>query len=478
MIQTNTLSVLGLLCALTAGSCSESKNDEAAHAGEVQRREATRVRTTALARREMTSSLRHTTPVVSQNEIELFPRVAGIVMEILVEEGDRVEKDQVLAILDQREADVAVEDAAIALREAQAQLPEKQLAKREAEVALQRSLLTWEQATRAFDRVDKAGLVSKDELDMKRLTRDQGKSDHEAANLALDRAAHGEKAANTAIDRAKLTLEREQLNFSYTQITAPFAGVIATRSIRIGDSVGSAASAFLLSDTDHLRAIFYRPQRELPLFRKGLAPSSEGGEGGEGGIDIRVIAEAIPGTEFSGHIELISPTIDAASGGFRITVSIEQPDETHANERLLPGMLVDLFVVTDRHVNALVVPKRALQREGEVNFLYVVKDAVAIRVIVTEGFSDPDFVEVIPVKEGALSEGDEIVVVGNRDLEQDSEVTTEAWVPLRFGPPDPEEEEAEPSEAEPEPEEETDKDADEASTEGDEETATDADESH
>ena len=141
-------------------------------------------------------------------------------------------------------------------------------------------------------------------------------------------------------------------------------------------------------------------------------------------------------------------------------------------------MLVDLFVVTDRHVNALVVPKRALQREGEVNFLYVVKDAVAIRVIVTEGFSDPDFVEVLPVKEGALSEGDEIVVVGNRDLEQDSEVTTEAWVPLRFGPPDPEEEEAEPSEAEPEPEEETAKDADEASTEGDEETATDADESH
>jgi len=432
MIQPTSLTVLGLLCALTAASCSEQESDQGALAGEVQRREPTRVRTTLLARREMTSSLRHTTPVVSQNEIEFFPRISGTVVELLVEEGDRVEKDQVLAVLDQREAQVAVEDADIALREAQAQLPEKQLAKREAEVSLGRSLLTWEQAKRAFERIDKAGLVSKDELDIKRLARDQAESDHDSAQLALDRSVHGEKSALTAIDRAKLTLEREQLNFSYTQLTAPFAGVIAQRSIKVGDAVSSGASAFLLSDTDHLRAIFYRPQRELPLFRKGLAPNGEGGNG----IEIRVTAEAIPDEEFNGHIELISPTIDPGSGGFRITVAIDQPAADSTVDRLLPGMLVNLFVVTDRHPGALVVPKRALQREGEVNFLYVVRDKVAERVLVSEGFADPDYVEVIPVREGSLSEGDEIVVVGNRDLEQDSEVTTEPWSPLRFGATD------------------------------------------
>jgi multidrug efflux pump subunit AcrA (membrane-fusion protein) len=135
----------------------------------------------------------------------------------------------------------------------------------------------------------------------------------------------------------------------------------------------------------------------------------------------------LPGRTFRGEIKLVSPTIDPASGSFRVTVQL--PPTERGEPGLLPGMLVRLEIVTDRHPNALVVPKRALRREGGSNFVFVVAANRARRVEVTEGFSDDDATEVIPRDPALLAAGARVIVVGNREIEDGAEVQEETVAP-------------------------------------------------
>lgn len=401
----------GLLAACSPPSAGTDQDAPLTQA--LRRRDATRVRTQPVEQREMVRTLTTTTVVESEREIELFPRAAGVVVELLAEEGDVVARGDVLARLDDREAQAALDSAELELRQAREDVPGLALAVEEAQARADRARLAYEQAVRDVERNEKAGLISKNELDQLRLTRDTNEADWVAAKLALKSAQRQEETAQTAIDRADLAVAQARLTLSYTELTAPFDGVVASRSIKVGDAVSLSEPAFVLTDPQNLRAVFFRPQRELPLFRRT-------GDADGNPLEIRVEAEALPGREFHGDIQLVSPTIDPASGSFRITVQLGEPDDEQAS--LLPGMLVRLSIVTDRHPDALVVPKRALRREGDSSFVFTVEEGLARRHEVREGFATDEDVEILPVETGAVSVGSRVVVAGNRDLEDGAEV--------------------------------------------------------
>lgn len=427
------LRLLPLLLVSTSGlaACSGERggSSDTSLAGELRRREATRVRVGPVEQREMVRTLATTTVVESQNAIVIVPRMVGIVDTIHVEEGDRVEAGTVLAVMDQRAALTALDEAKLALRGALEELPRLALAKKEAAERQESARLTWEQGKRDVEANEKAGLISKNELDKLRLGRETAYREFRAATLAHERAIEEEKGGQTAVERAKLAVTREELNLSFTEITAPFAGAISSRSIKVGDMVSQAAGedgAFTITDADNLRCVIYRPQRELPFFDAARA-ATDGAGGARTPIEIRIAAEAIPDVEFDGHIEIVSPTIDATSGSFRVTIKIDQPSEESGRPRLMPGMLVRLSIVTERHPDALVVPKRALRREGDTHFVFAVRDDRACRIEVAEGFSTDEDVEIVPVERDSLTAGEAVVVVGNRDLDDGEEVTTETW---------------------------------------------------
>jgi membrane fusion protein (multidrug efflux system) len=246
--------------------------------------------------------------------------------------------------------------------------------------------------------------------------------------LAAQRAEVEAQSARTSLDKSKLEFERAQLDDSFMSITAPFAGVIATRSIKVGDSVSPSAPAFVLTDAQNLRAVFYRPQREFSRFleiSKAISKAkSDGALGSETILEIRVIAEALPDVVFRGDLQITSPSIDPQSGSFRVTVRLGPPIQGPPEAALLPGMLVRIEVITERHPHALVLPKRALRREGEQNLVFVVVDGKVKRLEVKEGFSDDTSVEV-SAKDGAVASGMHVVVVGNRELEDGAEVEEE-----------------------------------------------------
>ncbi|MFT4542097.1 MAG: membrane fusion protein (multidrug efflux system) [Planctomycetota bacterium] len=416
--------------AALALSCSPDSSEASAVAAQealpqsIKRREATRVRVQPVEQREMERALSTTTVVESETEIKLFPRVTGVVIAIAVEEGDRVEANQVLALLDDREASSALQEAKIALREAEENVPRLELSSLEARERCDRAKLAFDQATRVADRNESTGLISTSDLDEMRMTRDTSELDWKASKLAWDGAQQDLKAGAIAIEKATVAVTRQDLNHSYTKILAPFDGVIASRTIKVGDSASPSAEAFVLTDPDNLRAVFHRPQREFSMFQAARrAIETHGAEP----LEIRVAAEAYPDRTFRGSIRLVSPTVSAESGSFRVTVELEPTSDGNQLERLLPGMLVRLSIVTERHAEALVVPKRALRREGDTYFVFIDNEGKARRVEVESGFSTDEDTEVTPVGGQLLAAGESVIVIGNRDLEEGSEVDSSSW---------------------------------------------------
>jgi membrane fusion protein, multidrug efflux system len=388
--------------------------------GALTRHEPTQVRVLPVVRKEMRRMLETTTVVESERNVVVHARAVGLVTELLAEEGDLVEKDQVLARLDQRDTQAQLDDAKVALREAEDALANGEISKREAAGNIDKRRLAFEQTKRSYDRNEKAKLISAQDLEQLKLEMDTADQDLESAILAKDRSEIDARAAGTAVERAKLAVRRAEITLSYTELRAPFAGVVARRGIQVGDNVSAAEEAFTVIDLGDLRSVIYRPQRELALF----AGPAMGETGGFEEIEVTATTEALPDHVFTGHIERISPGIDAASGSFRVTVRL---DEESGDSRLLPGMLLRLRLVTERHPDALAVSKRALRREGDATILFVARDGVAERIPVEEGFSDDDYVEVRVIGEAELSPGTEVIVVGNRDLEDGKEIEIAPW---------------------------------------------------
>jgi len=423
-----------LLLVLSLAGCSKGLGGPEASEGGVQQRELATVRVSPVIARDMARMLETTSKLESEREIAIVPRVAGVVDALYVEEGSLVAKGAELATLDSTEQALAVQDSEVAWSESKNSLERLRLAVREAEARGQRTQTALEQAARDYERNLKlftgekvASALSQSALEASKLAHDNAQSDRQDAELLLERSKLELKAGETAVERARITLEKARLALTWTHVTAPFAGVVARRNVRVGDAVGASTTMFVLTDIELLRCVFSRPQEELELFaRVGQGQTEER-------LVIEATADAYPGRTFSGWIERVSPTIEAQSGQFRVTGRLECVQDG-GRVRLLPGMLVRLAIVTERHADALVVPKRALEREGERRYVLVVRDGKVARVEVLEAFSDAEYVEVAPAAGATLALGEPVIVVGGRDLTEGESVQVDAERPASAEP--------------------------------------------
>ena len=423
------LGALAVSCSVEVGAGPGAADGEPGFEG-LERSKATKVLTSPLVQREMVRAISTTVNAESEQEIQVFPRISGVVTAVLVEEGDAVEQGAPLLELDARELEAALAEARVALRESEDAKRNLELSVDEARARQQSARLRYDQSARELERKEEAGegIISRNELDQLRLTVATNRADRDAADIALSKAEAALTSQGIAIERAQLQVDKAELNRSFATVEAPFSGVIASRTARLGDLVSTASSAFTLTDPSNVRAVVSRPQRELLFFRTAerRARKASAGTGGDA-LDIEIAPEALPGVTYTGRIRFVSPTIDPASGQFRVTIGIDQPEPGDARPPVLPGMLLRIRIITERHPDALVVPKRGLLREGDRHWIFVLEEGEARRVPVSEGFAEDDAVEVLPVEVGAVAAGDPVVVVGNRDLEEGDTVEAFPW---------------------------------------------------
>jgi membrane fusion protein (multidrug efflux system) len=324
----------------------------------------------------VTANYSGTATLEAIGDAQVVAKTTGIVLKILVEEGMHVQKGQALALLDDDATRNKLAQATATLKKAQA----------------------------AYDKSEK-GLALK--------ITPRADFDRDMYDLETQRAV----VAGAALD------------LSYTRILAPISGVIAKRSIKLGNLVQTNQNLFQIVDLDPLQAVLNVPERDLDTLKAGQH------------VQIRV--DALSGKAFDGTIARIAPVVDAASGTFRATCEFRDSTQT-----LKPGMFGRIEVAYDQRHDALVVPRAALVEEDGESSVFVIEPApakpvtpevkkaksgeavaaesakpaaptfVAKRRLVKTGYAEGDRIE---IREG-IQDGERVITIGRNAVRDGTEV--------------------------------------------------------
>ncbi|MDE2922317.1 MAG: efflux RND transporter periplasmic adaptor subunit [Acidobacteriota bacterium] len=224
--------------------------------------------------------------------------------------------------------------------------------------------------------------------------------------------------AKSNFDAAAAQIVGTEILLDYTVIRAPFDGLIIERVIKNAEHVSTNARLFRISDFDPLLCPIQLPEKDLPRLRLDQTAY--------------LTVEAYPGVRFPARVLRISPVVDPATGTVKVTLEVQ------AQGRLRPGMFASVFVETDVHANAIVVPKQALVLESTSDMVYVAVDdgeggTVARRRELELGYEESDSLEVL----SGLREGEDVVIVGQDGLSDQTPISVDeregpAAVPTMF----------------------------------------------
>lgn len=198
--------------------------------------------------------------------------------------------------------------------------------------------------------------------------------------------------AETAAAVARADVASLRLRVGYTQLEAPFDGVVSERLAEPGESIAVRQPLLTLLDLDTLVA-------EVSLSERLLARLSVGDP-----VQVRI--DALGEQEHAARIVRIHPQIDPISRQGTLEIRLE-PVPTGA----LPGQLVRV-AITPRAESRLMVPFSALRSDAEGEYLYLHIDGKAVRRAVRSGVAVGQRVSIV---EG-LAEGDQVIVRGLLDL--------------------------------------------------------------
>lgn len=217
--------------------------------------------------------------------VELSSRIDGILETVLVERGDMIEADTVVAKLESGAEAVAVEHARVR-------------AQMDAEIrSLKASLAYGWRNHRRLDELHKKQSISTDEID-------RAKTETRVAKHKLQQAEENKRLAELELARAQETLKRHT-------IRSPIGGVVAERYLNPGESV---------EDRPVVKVV-----QIDPLKVEVVLPVSEFGriEAGQRAV---VRPEAAIGGRYESQVTIVDPIVDAASGTFRVTLALPNPE--------------------------------------------------------------------------------------------------------------------------------------------------------
>ncbi|HTO47791.1 MAG TPA: efflux RND transporter periplasmic adaptor subunit [Burkholderiales bacterium] len=249
-------------------------------------------------------------------------QIAGRIVELRTDVGDRVAKGQVLARIDEREAAQVVASS------------EAQIARATADLA---------NATANLERTRK--LVKQKFVSEAAL--DRAQSEHDAASAALAAAKAGTGAATAAR--------------SYTVITAPFAGVISERPVQLGEMAQPGRPLFTMFDPSDLRVLASVPEDVIARVRTGAKGAA---------AELPALATTVPAKSVT-----VLPAADARTHTKLVRLDLPDGDATKG---AYPGMFARALFATGA-AKRLLIPERAVAYRSEVAGAYVVTPAGEIR---------------------------------------------------------------------------------------------------
>jgi HlyD family secretion protein len=365
--------------------------------------------------------------VVAHHKIAVGAKVMGRVAWIGVEKGDKVVQGQTLVRLEDTEFRAQVNQARANLSSVQARLdqlrtgsrPQEKLKDRAGVLQAEATLRNAEAEYERTEKLYRAGVSSKAELDRVTAERDTARALLEAARQSSAMTDIGPRteeirAAQAQVQQMKAALEYAETQLAATQIQAPVSGTVLQRIVERGEMVtpsafgesGARTSVVSLADLNDLQIELDISQADFARLK--MEQRAE------------IIPEAYPNLKYSGFIAEIAPEANRAKATVQIKVKVENPDE-----QLRPEMNARVNFLAEETksaggapVNRVLLAKEAVVRRDGGTFAFVVKgNRVEQRSIRLGDETGDSFV----VLEG-LSGGESVATKGVEGLKDGSRV--------------------------------------------------------
>jgi RND family efflux transporter MFP subunit len=306
-------------------------------------------------------------------QADLFAKVSGYLSDVRVDIGDHVKAGQVLAVIEvpEMEQELAEDKAQLDAKQSALETARREVDHQKANVALQNVTLRRQEV-----------LFNQHWVTAQALDQARAQAAIATADLAVAEANTTQAAAQ--VDLSAATVERIKTLIAYSQIVAPFDGVVARRMVNRGDLVQaatatrttpSAGSLFTVQRIDTIRVFCDVPENDVPRLRMGdpaiVKPS---------GFD---------GKPFVGKVTRFSLRLDPETRNMRTEIDLPNPEE-----RLYPGTYAEVSLEMNRRPDALTVPAAAVGSDGDGKFVYSVANHRVTRLAIKSGLTDNGRIEV------------------------------------------------------------------------------------
>jgi HlyD family secretion protein len=283
-------------------------------------------------------------------------KVAGVLTELLADQGDCVAKGGVLARLDTREQEARVSRTKANVEQAKANLDRAlaAVAKAEASYANAKTINDRRQALLQHNNVSvEAAETAKATLDIAQADLKLAQSDVEVARAAIRDAQAQEQLESVTLDLHTLT--------------APYQARVIVREKELGTALAAGEPVFTLVDCKSIWVLAYIDESKAGEIRVGQP--------------VEIVLRSLPGRRFQGSVERIEIESDRVNEERRVNVVFDQvPQDYHLGEQ------AEVYITTTRLPHALLVPEVAIEDlKSDRGTVWTVEDGRLARRDVTIG---------------------------------------------------------------------------------------------
>jgi membrane fusion protein (multidrug efflux system) len=336
------------VCIAAAGSGCSKKQDQVKAEKVVNVKVATTEKQSVRPYIEAVGSLK------PNDEVTISSEVDGILKAIKVNEGSQVTGGMPLAVVNDLDYRLAVDNAEAALKQAEA--------------GLSNTKMEYERKTALF----KEELVTKQQYDdvSTRLT---------IASRDIDRA------------RSSLSLAREKLR--KTAVCSPMVGMVKEKMVAAGDFARAGTPLMRIVQIDPLKLSFTVAEKDIGALKAGQ--------------DVIFTSDPFPGKEFTGRLTTIYPSLDERSRTLQVEAVVKNP-----SLQLKPGLFARVKLYTGAPKEAVLVPVTSILYEGSKVKVFLMEGDKAREQSLKIGGKYGEMMEVV---EG-LNGGEQLIVVGQNNL--------------------------------------------------------------
>ncbi|MDX2270660.1 MAG: efflux RND transporter periplasmic adaptor subunit [Cyanobacteriota bacterium] len=324
--------------------------------------------TVAVQQQDLTQRLRVSGQVQPIRQVNVSPRESGRLVELFVEQGDRVQAGQLLARMDYGDLQGGLVQAEGRIAELQARLAEQKAGEQPETLAAAQARLVAAESKRDLARTEleryrllvAEGAIAQEQLDSKQANLEQAEADVQANRQELLRLETGTRQESiqqteAQIRQAQGQLQQQRARILDTEVRAPFAGVVIQRYADVGAIVTPTTSA---SDSTAATS------SSLLALAEGIEVRADVPEAQVGNVqvgqEVEIRTVAFPDQAVQGRVKRIAPATVVVKEVTIFRVTIEPQLTSDASRFLRAGMNVSVDFLGEPQPAALTVPAVAL----------------------------------------------------------------------------------------------------------------------